>query len=47
MGVADDNVSSRERRDTIMRLLLESESVVVQDLVGSFQRERHDRTPRS
>jgi DeoR/GlpR family transcriptional regulator of sugar metabolism len=36
MGVADDNVSSRERRDTIMRLLLESESVVVQDLVARF-----------
>jgi DeoR/GlpR family transcriptional regulator of sugar metabolism len=36
MGVTEDNVSSRERRDTIMRLLLESESVVVRDLAARF-----------
>ena len=36
MGVSDDSVSSRERRDTIMHLLLESESVVVRDLADRF-----------
>jgi DeoR/GlpR family transcriptional regulator of sugar metabolism len=36
MGATDDNVSSRERRDTIKRLLTESESVVVRDLADRF-----------
>ena len=36
MGVTDDSVSSRERRDTITRLLLERESVIVRDLADLF-----------
>jgi DeoR/GlpR family transcriptional regulator of sugar metabolism len=36
MGASDDNVSNRERRDTIMSLLVESERVVVRDLADRF-----------
>ncbi|MFZ1996006.1 MAG: DeoR/GlpR family DNA-binding transcription regulator [Solirubrobacteraceae bacterium] len=36
MGAAGDSVSSRDRRDTITRLLLDRESVTVQELAGRF-----------
>jgi DeoR/GlpR family transcriptional regulator of sugar metabolism len=36
VGAAGDSVSSRDRRDTIMRLLIEQASVTVQDLAARF-----------